>query len=107
MESSTLELQDRFQSHISHPPGFQEESGSTPPVEGAEGRHEFSLPQTDGGKDAWLFLAACFVVEALVWGKHHSVTDFAICCDSKSKKQDFLSHLVSSKTTIALMSHFH
>jgi hypothetical protein len=29
---------------------------------------KFSLPQADGGKDAWLFLAACFVVEALVWG---------------------------------------
>jgi len=31
-------------------------------------RPEFSLPQADGGKDAWLFLAACFTVEALVWG---------------------------------------
>ncbi|KAK3692616.1 MFS monocarboxylate transporter [Podospora appendiculata] len=32
-------------------------------------RHEFSsLPPVDGGKDAWLFLAACFMVEALVWG---------------------------------------
>ncbi|KAF2198740.1 putative MFS monocarboxylate transporter [Delitschia confertaspora ATCC 74209] len=29
---------------------------------------EFSLPPVDGGKDAWLFLAASFVVEALVWG---------------------------------------
>ena len=27
-----------------------------------------ALPTVDGGKDAWLFLAACFVVEALVWG---------------------------------------
>jgi hypothetical protein len=33
-------------------------------------RHEFgSLPPVDGGKDAWLFLAAGFVFEALVWGK--------------------------------------
>ncbi|KAI1188114.1 major facilitator superfamily domain-containing protein [Nemania serpens] len=31
-------------------------------------RHEFSLPPADGGKDAWLFLAAVFVVDALVWG---------------------------------------
>lgn len=22
----------------------------------------------DGGKDAWLFLAACFMIEALIWG---------------------------------------
>lgn len=27
-----------------------------------------SLPPPDRGKDAWLFLAACFMVEALVWG---------------------------------------
>lgn len=27
-----------------------------------------SLPPTDGGKDAWLFLFACFMMEALVWG---------------------------------------
>jgi hypothetical protein len=24
------------------------------------------LPRADGGKDAWLFLTACFIVEALV-----------------------------------------
>ncbi|KAK4461229.1 major facilitator superfamily domain-containing protein [Cladorrhinum samala] len=29
---------------------------------------EFSLPPADSGKDAWFFLAACWVVEALVWG---------------------------------------
>ncbi|KAI0538152.1 major facilitator superfamily domain-containing protein [Xylaria digitata] len=31
-------------------------------------RQEFSLPPVDGGKDAWLFLAAVFVVDALIWG---------------------------------------
>ena len=31
--------------------------------------HEFSLPRADGGKEAWLFLAGCFFVEALVWGE--------------------------------------
>lgn len=31
-------------------------------------RHKFSLPPVDGGKDAWLFLAAVFTVDALVWG---------------------------------------
>ncbi len=29
----------------------------------------FSLPRADGGKDAWLFLAGAFAIEALVWGK--------------------------------------
>ncbi|TFA98762.1 Monocarboxylate transporter 10 [Trichoderma ghanense] len=28
----------------------------------------YSLPPVDTGKDAWLFLAACFVMEAMVWG---------------------------------------
>jgi hypothetical protein len=28
----------------------------------------FSLPPTDGGKDAWLLLFACFMLEALIWG---------------------------------------
>jgi hypothetical protein len=30
----------------------------------------FSLPPTDGGKDAWLFLLACFMLEALIWGTY-------------------------------------
>lgn len=28
-----------------------------------------SLPPTDTGKDAWLFLFASFMLEALIWGK--------------------------------------
>ena len=31
---------------------------------------EYSLPDADRGKDAWLFLAGCFMVEALIWGEH-------------------------------------
>ena len=27
-----------------------------------------SLPRADGGRQAWLFLTACFILEALVWG---------------------------------------
>lgn len=34
-----------------------------------EANNGFSLPPTDGGKDAWLFLLACFMLEALIWGK--------------------------------------
>ena len=52
--------------------------GTNPEVgqsENPAGHHEFSLPKADGGKDAWLFLAACFTVEALVWGK--------LSCESK------------------------
>ncbi|KAL8732385.1 MAG: hypothetical protein Q9166_002783 [cf. Caloplaca sp. 2 TL-2023] len=34
----------------------------------SDARREFTLPQADRGKDAWLFLAGCFMVEALIWG---------------------------------------
>ena len=30
----------------------------------------FSLPSVDGGKEARLFLAACWVAEAFVFGEH-------------------------------------
>lgn len=30
---------------------------------------DINIPRADGGRDAWFFLAACFVFEALVWGK--------------------------------------
>jgi hypothetical protein len=30
---------------------------------------EFSLPPTDEGKDAWIVLATCFVVESFVYGE--------------------------------------
>lgn len=35
----------------------------------AASSHEHSLPQADRGKEAWLFLAGCFMVEALIWGE--------------------------------------
>jgi hypothetical protein len=40
-------------------------SGTHSPSDSNEG---FSLPPTDTGKDAWLFLFACFMLEALIWG---------------------------------------
>lgn len=50
---------------------IQGEPGLAPPDSITGERHEFSLPPVDRGKDAWLFLAACFTVEALVWGMMH------------------------------------
>lgn len=44
----------------------------TRPIDYLETGNEFSLSPTDGGRDAWLFLLAAFVLEALVWGKIHS-----------------------------------
>lgn len=47
-------------------PLLPDESAPGSPA-GGDGQ-EFSLPPVDGGKDAWLFLIACFAIEALVWG---------------------------------------
>jgi hypothetical protein len=81
-------------------------------------RHEFSLPPVDGGKDAWLFLAACFAVDALVWGRCFPprVLPFRICFRyvrwSRNSSNEachidicrikgFLSHSASSRITIS------
>lgn len=61
--------------------------------------HEINLPPVDRGKHAWLFLAACFIFEALIWG---------MLCDYTSRQDNRLTFhlqasrflLVSSKTTI-------
>lgn len=34
-----------------------------------EHEHGVSLPPVDTGKDAMLFLTACFTIECLVWGE--------------------------------------
>lgn len=34
-----------------------------------DGGHTHSIPPPDHGKAAWLFLAGCFIIEGLVWGK--------------------------------------
>ena len=42
---------------------FQHNENDAPHNEAA-----FSLPPTDGGKDAWLCLFGCFMLEAMIWG---------------------------------------
>jgi hypothetical protein len=42
-------------------------SGDIPVADDASQTRQ--LPPVDGGKDAWLFLTACFIIEALVWGE--------------------------------------
>ncbi|KAF2684530.1 MFS general substrate transporter [Lentithecium fluviatile CBS 122367] len=60
------------------------ESQRNEPVD--ESHVSSSLPPTDGGKDAWLFLLSCFMLEALIWGfaasfgifqEHYSTHEFA------------------------------
>jgi hypothetical protein len=48
-------------------PQGQIEHGNNP-VPPAPSEQAGAARKADGGKDAWLFLAACTVVEALVWG---------------------------------------
>jgi len=39
----------------------------------AEDDQAFFLPPTDGGKDAWLCLMACFMLEAMIWGESYTL----------------------------------
>jgi hypothetical protein len=45
------------------------EEGQNIDKEGGLDEEEIYAPRADGGKDAWLFLAGCFIFEALIWGE--------------------------------------
>lgn len=47
------------------------------------------LPRADGGKDAWLFLAACFVLEMMIWGFPFT---FGVWQDHYSQNPPFQGH---------------
>jgi hypothetical protein len=57
-----------------------------------------TIPPADGGKEAWLFLAACFMVEGLVWGFPYS---FGIFQQYYSTHEPF-----SSSSNIAVIGTF-
>jgi hypothetical protein len=64
-----IELGNSHQDWSSHP----NEQGHIQRIHGSQDWNspneveQSSLPPVDGGKDAWLFLAACFMLEANVW----------------------------------------
>lgn len=45
-------------------------------------REQVNLPKADGGKEAWLFLCGCFVIEALVWGRLGLFISYFECAPS-------------------------
>lgn len=55
--------------HPQHATEIGAERYNNESLDTVEANSGFSLPPTDGGKDAWLFLLACFMLEALIWGK--------------------------------------
>lgn len=58
--------------HAARPATLSIDNGAE--LENAEDHgFEFSLPPVDGGKEAWLFLAGSFFIEALVWGELYSI----------------------------------
>lgn len=71
--------------------------------------HEANLPPVDRGKHAYLFLAACFIFEALIWGMINPDDSVASSQDKiltrHTHVQDSLSHTEFSRTTTAPMSH--
>lgn len=63
-----IELQSSDHSRRPSSPESRVEDGSA-----AMGIEMPGLPRVDGGKDAWLFLAASFMIEALVWGMETAI----------------------------------
>lgn len=49
----------------------------------------FTLPRADGGKDAWLVLASCFVLEASVWGIYTRLSSLALDLDTADSHGSF------------------
>lgn len=75
-------------------------AGSEPQVPSAE----FSLPPVDTGAAAWLFLAACWGVEALTFGE--TCRNYRIPFSRLIKKKQALdSPLVCSRITIVVICH--
>ncbi|KAI0862726.1 MFS general substrate transporter [Xylaria cubensis] len=72
-------------SQIASPEGGM---NGSPDDQNTSGNPEFSLPPVDGGKEAWLFLAACFVVDSLIFGFAFS---FGVYQDYYSQNAPFAS----------------
>ena len=58
------------------------------------------LAPVDGGFQAWMFLAACVMIEALIWGESARVTTR---WQSTNYEQDLLFHSESSRNTTTTM----
>lgn len=63
------------------------------------------LPRTDDGKDAWLVLAGCFMLEALVWGYLFPLRPIKMLnLDHADSKAVSRTHSVCSRITTRLMN---
>ena len=99
--STTLESKANVQIDVSPLQGRRVD-GDSEERNGCRHRKRVKISQADGGKDAWLFLAGCFVFEALIWG---SKPPFLLQCSRQEADiwQDFLSPSVSFKHTTRLI----
>ena len=71
-----------------------------------EETQRFSLPPADRGKDAWLFLAAAFILEALVWGFPFSFGVFETYYSSHEPFSNDASGISAIGTTATGMMYF-
>lgn len=51
------------------PPGSEAQMRLCPEKFDEQSTDEEKLPPVDGGFQAWMFLGACVMIEALIWGK--------------------------------------
>ncbi|KAF5855191.1 hypothetical protein ETB97_009745 [Aspergillus alliaceus] len=101
--STYRQQRDKMESDIQLRLRSEEQSLSS--IQDHDHEQNRQLPPIDGGKDAWLFLAACFIIEALIWGKLLLLQDRSFLADL-IQVQASPSPLVSSRTTTAPMSPF-
>lgn len=69
MAGESLELVDRGAGTSIDTGSVQQRDAQSSSPEPQVSGPEFSLPPVDRGKQAWMFLAACWAVEALVFGE--------------------------------------
>ena len=71
------------------------------------GQNAQALPSADGGRQAWSFLAACFLMEGVIWGTAPNMMPFGrfVRKGLMSLLQDCHSHSECSKRITVLTGH--
>lgn len=108
MRPISIELSERaYSSHTHTSSELDTPSTTHQNDEESEAQHDtFSLPRADGGKDAWLFLASAFILEALVWGFPFSFGVFETYYSSHAPFSADASGIAAIGTTATGMMYF-
>jgi hypothetical protein len=105
--SASIDLPSSKHLETVHLPPYATSHGSADIEKVTVLEQQDALPTVDGGKDAWLFLAGCFIFEALIWGKY--ILFFLTCIADVNEvdhSQDFPSRTAFFRNSTPLIPHF-